>query len=375
MKNVNLLIKPASSLCNLRCRYCFYADVSDNREVKSMGVMSRETAGALIEAAFAAADEHGAVSFAFQGGEPTVAGLDFFRDFVAMVSAFRPLDRQVSYALQTNGMALNEEWTHFLKENQFLVGLSVDGYRELHDHYRVDTKGDGTYGRVAKALALLQKFEVETNLLCVVTGQCAKHPQKTYASMKKLGVRYLQFIPCLDPLEEQRGRAVYSLTPKLYGDFLCGLFDQWYRDWAEGHYTSVRLFDDYVHLAMGEPASTCAASGGCGSYFVLEADGGVYPCDFYVLDRWRMGDVHTDSLKQLANDETASEFLRQGRLRPSRCASCRWVPLCNGGCRRDWTGGADDTENYYCESFRRFFEYAADRIGEIAWQERRSRMR
>ena len=113
MKNVNLLIKPASSLCNLRCRYCFYADVSDNREVKSMGVMSRETAGALIEAAFAAADEHGAVSFAFQGGEPTVAGLDFFRDFVAMVSAFRPLDRQVSYALQTNGMALNEEWTHF----------------------------------------------------------------------------------------------------------------------------------------------------------------------------------------------------------------------------------------------------------------------
>ena len=220
MKNVNLLIKPASSLCNLRCRYCFYADVSDNREVKSMGVMSRETAGALIKAAFAAADEHGAVSFAFQGGEPTVAGLDFFRDFVAMVSAFRPLDRQVSYALQTNGMALNEEWTHFLKENQFLVGLSVDGYRELHDHYRVDTKGEGTYGRVAKALALLQKFEVETNLLCVVTGQCAKHPQKTYASMKKLGVRYLQFIPCLDPLEEQRGRAVYSLTPKLYGDFL-----------------------------------------------------------------------------------------------------------------------------------------------------------
>ena len=138
--------------------------------------------------------------------------------------------------------------------------------------------------------------------------------------MKKLGVRYLQFIPCLDPLEEQRGRAVYSLTPKLYGDFLCGLFDQWYRDWAEGHYTSVRLFDDYVHLAMGEPASTCAASGGCGSYFVVEADGGVYPCDFYVLDRWRMGDVHTDSLKQLANDETASEFLRQGRLRPCRCA-------------------------------------------------------
>lgn len=375
VKNVTLLIKPASSLCNLRCRYCFYADVSDNRAVKSMGVMSHETAGELIEAAFAAADSHGTIGFAFQGGEPTMAGLDFFRDFTAMVSARRPLDRQVSYSLQTNGMVLDGEWAHFLKENNFLVGISVDGYRELHDYYRVDPQGKGTYGRAVKSLALLQKYGVETNLLCVVTGQCAKHPQKAYASLKKLGVRYLQFIPCLDPLEAGRGHAAYSLTPKLYGDFLCGLFDLWYRDWAEGHYISVRLFDDYVHLAMGEPPSTCATSGGCGSYFVVEGDGSIYPCDFYVLDGWRMGDVHTDSLEKLANAEIASEFLRQGRRRPSRCESCRWVSLCQGGCRRDWRIGAEETENYYCESFRRFFEYAAERLNGIARQERRNRMR
>lgn len=372
LKNVNLLIKPASSLCDLRCRYCFYEDVSENRAVKNQGRMTHETAYALIRAAFAAVDGQGAVSFAFQGGEPTMAGLAFYRDFTALVNASRPLGVRVSYALQTNGMLLDEKWARFLKENGFMVGVSVDGYRELHDHYRLDAKGNTTYSRAAKAAALLQKQGVATNLLCVVTGQCAKHPQKAYDALKKLGIRYLQFIPCLDPLAGERGTAPFSLTPQLYGDFLCGLFDLWYRDWETGNYTSVRLFDDYVHLLMGFPASTCATMGDCGNCLVVEGDGGIYPCDFYVLDPWKLGNVQDGKLEQLNRSALALRFLQEGNDRPAACAHCRWKPLCNGGCRRDRISTPNGVENYYCASFQRFFAYAGSRLNRIAQCERRS---
>ncbi|EJW98913.1 anaerobic sulfatase-maturating enzyme, partial [gut metagenome] len=247
----------------------------------------------------------------------------------------------------------------------FLVGVSVDGYRDLHDYNRVDAAKKGSYSRVVKTVKLLQQKGVDVNLLCVVTGLCARHPQKVYAGLKKLG-GYLQFIPCLDPLEEERGSAPYSLTPEAYGDFLCGLFDEWFRDWEKGQYISVRLFDDYVHLALGEPAGTCATSGGCGSYFVVEGDGSIYPCDFYVLDPWRMGTVQEQSLQEMANGETARRFLKEGSQRPAECANCQWLRLCNGGCRRDWIWEADGTHNYYCGAFQKLFEHAASRIQHIA---------
>lgn len=134
----------------------------------------------------------------------------------------------------------------------------------------------------------MQKHDVEVNLLCVVNRAVARSPQKVYASLKKLGVRHLQFIACLDPIEGERGAQPWALTPEAYGKFLCGLFDVYYRDWVNGDYTSVRLFDDYIHMAMGMPAGTCATSGSCGAYFVVEGDGTVYPCDFYCLDEWEM---------------------------------------------------------------------------------------
>lgn len=366
MKNVNLLIKPASSLCNLRCRYCFYADIADIRDVESYGIMSSETADILIDKSFEAVDPNGSISFMFQGGEPTVAGLSFFRDFTARVAAKRPLGVQVRYAIQTNGMVIDEEWAELLKKYDFLVGVSVDGYRDLHDLNRVDASHRGSYGRVEKAVKLLLRKGVAVNLLCVVTGQCARHPQKVYAGLKKLNSGYLQFIPCLDPLEKERGNTPYSLTPELYADFLCGIFDEWYRDWEAGQYTSIRLFDDYVHLAMGLPASNCAASGGCGSYFVVEGDGSIYPCDFYVLDEWRMGNVKEQTLAEMAKGETAGRFLREGAQRPAECARCQWLRLCNGGCRRDWLWEPDGTHNYYCKTFQKLFEHAAPRIQHIA---------
>lgn len=235
-----------------------------------------------------------------------MAGLNFFRDFVAEAARQNTARIPLSYAIQTNGLALDEGWADFLAEHRFLVGLSVDGDKALHDEFRVDAAGKGTWTRVQKNLALLQRRGVECNLLCVVTRRCAKRAVAVYHALQKTGVSYLQFIPCLDPLEEARGSRPWSLTPADYGAFLCALFDAWYADWAAGRYTSVRLFEDYVHLAMGLPPSTCASGGRCGSYFVVEADGSVYPCDFYVLDPWKLGNLWDTPLEALGRSEKAA---------------------------------------------------------------------
>lgn len=234
MPNISLLVKPASSLCNLRCRYCFYEDEAAHRSQASMGRMTPDTAHRMIGQALEAAGPRGSLQVMFQGGEPTLAGLDFFRDFVAEVARQNTGHIPVGYAIQTNGLALDEAWAAFLAEQGFLVGVSLDGDKALHDAFRVDAAGRGSWSRVQKNLALLQRAGVECNLLCVVTKRCAKRAVSVYHALQKTGVGYLQFIPCLDPLGEARGQRHWSLTPRDYGDFLCALFDEWYRGWAAG---------------------------------------------------------------------------------------------------------------------------------------------
>lgn len=376
MQFVNFLIKPASSLCNMRCRYCFYEDEAANRTQASMGVMTRETADLLIGEALDAVDFNGRLSFAFQGGEPTVAGLDFFRHFVEEVTRRNTRHIPVNYSIQTNGLALDEEWAEFLAKNRFLVGISMDGDKALHDEFRIDAASKGTWTRVRQNVTMLQRAGVDLNLLCVVTKRCAKSAVRVYHALQKTGVNFLQFIPCLDPLEMPRGSMPYSLLPEDYGTFLCALFDEWYRDWSSGHYTSVRLFDDYVHLAMGLPAGTCATSGSCGAYFVVEADGSVYPCDFYVLDEWKLGHLGDQPLPALAQSDRAVQFLQDGLNHPTACASCQWRQLCFGGCKRDWCDDpAGGKRNYYCSSFQRFFAHAAPRLYQVAQAELRARGR
>ena len=183
MKQLTFLVKPASSLCQLRCRYCFYEDVAQCRETQNMGIMTRETAENLLRAAAQAAQSGDVIQITFQGGEPTLAGLDFFRDFVALERELIPSGVTVSHSIQTNGMVVTAEWAEFFKEHQFLVGLSLDGARDFHDALRVDPQGKGTWNRAVAALEQLDKAGVETNLLCVITGPMARSPQKVYQSL------------------------------------------------------------------------------------------------------------------------------------------------------------------------------------------------
>ena len=366
MDTVSVLIKPASGRCNLRCKYCFYEDVSGLRSEQDLGLMTEETLEELVRQAMELADRR--VSFAFQGGEPMLRGLAFYEKFMELEKKYQKPGVLAEHSIQTNGTLIDEAWAVFFRENRFLVGISLDGTRSLHDMNRVDVKGKGTWAAVERALRLLEKKQVEYNILCVITGAAARRGQAIYQSLTGLGCRYLQFIACLDPMEEERGQRPFSLTPERYGTFLKTVFDLWYRDWEQGNYVSVRLFDDYVHLLAGRPASACASNGVCGQYFVAEGDGSIYPCDFFVLDEYRMGKLEEQTLAELADSPAAREFCTCGRGAPEECTGCRWLPLCGGGCRRDWIG---NSRNYHCAALKSFFEYAYPRLEHIARLERR----
>ena len=234
------------------------------------------------------------------------------------------------------------------------MGLSIDGTKGLHDANRLDPAGRGSWNRAVRALALLQKHRVETNLLCVVTGAVARRGQAVYQSLKKLGVGYLQFIPCLDPLGEEGGSGPFPSPPARYGQFLKDVFEVWYRDWEQRQYVSVRLFDDYVHLLTGQPGGRAPP----GKLRPILCGGGGrqrVPLRFFVLDEWRMGNLNGQDLEELAAAPAAQRFCEMGCGHPAACGGCRWLPLCGGGCRRDWVG---EERNYYCEALRGFFEYA-----------------
>lgn len=372
MQAVSLLIKPASGQCNLRCRYCFY------RELMSHGApadhrMTRETLEAVVRRAF----ETGArqISFAFQGGEPMLAGLDFFREFIQLERRYARPGTVCEHSIQTNGTLITPQWAAFFKENDFLVGISLDGTAALHDANRVDVNGAGSFAAAERGAALLQQAGVECNALCVVTGELAKRPQQVYEGLKQMGFSYLQFIPCLDALGAERGTNPYSLTPNDYAPFLKAVFDLWYRDWEAEQYVSVRQFDDYVHLLAGLPASSCSASGWCGQYLVVEADGSTYPCDFYVLEQTRTGNVNDLEFAQILASDAQRRFEQSGHLRPGECAFCEYAAACGaGGCRRDHVFDPEgNPHNYFCPAYREFFAYAMPRLLEIAEMERQMR--
>ena len=222
----------------------------------------------------------GMATFSFQGGEPTLRGLDFYRDY-----------SELSNCIQTNGILLDEQWAHFLHDNRFLVGFSLDGPREIHDLFRKDKNGDGTFTTVIQKARLLEKHDVDFNILLVVTSALAERPGKSYSFFQKNSFHYLQFIPCIDPLAEKRGGRNFSLQPVEYLQFLKKFYDRWSEDILSGKDVSIRYFDNLVRIVMGEAPETCGMRGTCSCQFVFEADGSYYPCDFYVTEKWKLGNI------------------------------------------------------------------------------------
>lgn len=361
MPSVNLLIKPASSLCNMRCKYCFYADVSENRAFRSFGMMSEETLELTVKAAFEYAS--GFAGFAFQGGEPMLAGLDFYKKLITLQEKYNTKKIKVFNSIQTNGTLVNEEWAEFFARHSFLVGLSIDGTRETHNALRVDAGGNGTYEKASAAAEILMRHGADFNILCVVNNFVARYPQKVYRELKKY--RYLQFIPCLDGFDGEKH--AFSLTEDRYGMFLKQIFDLYYADFMKNDYVSIRNFDNYIQMMRGRPPEACAMNGYCTCYFVIEGDGSVYPCDFYVLDEWRLGNVKNESFREMISSDTAKQFVDGSKYISEECRNCLYYALCRGGCRRDREPFVQGNPgiNKHCKSYKAFFEYSLPKMKQI----------
>lgn len=344
---LSIMIKPASGSCNLRCRYCFYGDVTSLRETHNLGIMQNETALRLITSALGLADG-GSIAFAFQGGEPLLAGKEYFRYFVETVKRHNVKNSRIFYSVQTNGTLLDDEWAELFAENGFLVGLSLDG--DLNSNrFRVDEKGANSYYRILRGSGLLKKHGAEFNILTVLTGACADSCEKIYRHFRDSGFGNLQFIPCLRPFGDRSESELY-MTPEQYAGFLIKTFNLYVKDYARGRYVSIRYFDNLVRMYLGQPPEQCGMAGHCTHQLVAEADGSIYPCDFYCTDEWLLGNINEKPLSELADSATARKFITESLDFPEKCRVCRYFLLCRaGGCKRV----REDRD--YCDAYKLFF--------------------
>lgn len=332
MKNISFLIKPASSSCNLKCRYCFYNDVSEHRQIKSNGMMQTDVMEILIEKACSLIDEDGEITFAFQGGEPTVAGLPYFIAFTAFVEKVKKKGQKIHYALQTNAYVVDEQWASFFAKYQFLVGISLDGYKENHDYFRLTNGNKATYKRVLEAIECLRSQKVEFNILTVLSKQLARHPKKLYDFYKEQKFQYIQLIPCLAGLDVSDDP--FALTPQRFASFYKEFYDLWLKDFQANHYISVTLFDNVIPMYADIPPQLCGLLGNCSVQFVVESDGSIYPCDFYVLDQYCGGNIKDMELMDIAQSKPMTTFLREDKQVSTKCGTCNFMNICHGNCKR-----------------------------------------
>lgn len=364
--HINLLIKPASSLCNLRCEYCFYHDSAKNREITSYGIMSTETIENIVKKAFLYAEQ--GLTIAFQGGEPTLAGLEFFEKYIEIQKKHNVKNLPVNNAIQTNATLIDDNWAKFFKENNFLVGVSLDGPKECHDNFRYDINNKGSFNDVMRGIACLNKFKVDYNILCVVNSVTAKKIQSIYTFFKKNKFEYLQFIPCIQPFGESETKMPFSLTSKDYTKFMCNLFDLWYRDIQAGTWIHMRDFENYVEMLLGYPPESCGKSGICSMQYVIEADGGCYPCDFYVLDKYKLGNLNDLSFAEIDQKRNEIKFVQESARVHPKCRECKYFRICRGGCKRycePFNENGRDL-NLLCEGYYNFFEHCGERLLELA---------
>lgn len=369
----NLLVKPAGPDCPLACRYCFYRSRSSLFAPGVPHRMSDPVLEATVRQMMAQGEP--AVTFTWQGGEPTLMGIPFYQRAVTLQER-HGRGSLVGNGMQTNGLAIDAAWADFLHRYRFLVGLSIDGPRRVHDRYRTGPDGGGTFDRVRDAARRLLDRGVAVNALAVVTDYSAEFPEEIYGFFRDLGLAHMQFIPCYEVHESPSGLrpAPDAVSPAAWGRFLCAVYDRWRADFRDGApTTSIRFFESLLFSYAGLAPPDCSLMEECGAYLVVEHTGDVYPCDFYVEAGRRLGNVMTHDLRDLLNAEAQRAFGRAKMDVPLDCADCPWSNRCQGGCPKDRQRGDGDLGiNYFCESYRRFFAHADADLRTLAARLRRS---
>jgi uncharacterized protein len=314
--------------------------------------------------------------FIWQGGEPTLMGLDFYKKALELQKNFGATGQEVVNCLQTNAILLDDEWCRFLHENKFLAGISLDGPKEFHDYYRLDHGGCGTFDIVMKAVEKCKEHKVEFNILTLLNDRNVEHPEKLFDFFVENDIEYLQFIPCIE-INPSTGRAEdFSITPHQYGEFLCRLFDCWYNHGPQNQ--RIRDFDSILSYCITREHTICTFGKRCSQYVVVEHTGDVFCCDFFVEPKWRLGNIFKSPIEKLAASDKKQAFARDKLNLNDKCLLCRHLNVCRGGCVKDRRildsrhsmldkqVQNEPRESYFCEAYKRFFDYTMPRFMQIA---------
>ncbi|WP_066056716.1 anaerobic sulfatase maturase [Robertmurraya korlensis] len=362
--------KTVSEACNLACDYCYYSRCNgrpDNIQVIEDDVLEKFIKEYMTL-------KRGVVPFVWQGGEPLLAGLNFFKKVVRLQAKYAPKNTIISNSIQTNGTLITEEWANFFREYKFFVGVSVDGPESINDSRRVTGSGKGSYRTIMKGIDCLRAAGVEFNILTVLHENNINHAKELMDFYKEHRFPYIQFIPCMDFLAQditQTGS--YLITPKEYGDFLCKVFDIWYNNrYPE---MSIRFFDNMLAVYLNEQPQICTNQKSCPKTLVFEQNGDAYPCDFFIDQQYKLGNIRTDSLEEILSHSNMDKFQAMKPLLPNSCKTCEFLKLCHGGCPRNRITENNVTGvDYFCSSFKQVYRYAHDRMLELAINIKRARM-
>ena len=392
-RSFHIMTKPIGPICNLGCKYCFYLEKEKLYPAKE-GIEAFRMSDEVLEnyiRQYIAQQNVPEISFAWQGGEPTLMGLDFFRRVVELQARYCPPHQRISNALQTNGTLLDKQWCDFFREHKFLIGLSIDGPREIHDRYRVNKGGHGTYDAVMHGLQLLKNHRVEFNTLTVIHKEASEHPLEVYEFLKSIGSGYMQFIPlveragpCTDDLAEPPLLKVltpyspvtpWSVQPQQFGTFLCTIFDYWVRH-DVGRYF-VQMFDVQLGIELGLGSALCVFSETCGKALAMEHNGDLYSCDHFVYPQFKLGNILQQTIEEMIESPEQRRFgLDKQSLLPKYCRECPVVAHCNGECPKHRYLLTPDGEaglNYLCAGYKMFFTHIKPHLAAMAELLRRGR--
>jgi len=373
-KSLNsVLIKPAGPDCNLACAYCFYRDKGVLFPGAQVHRMSEAVLGETIRQVMSQAVP---ASIGWQGGEPTLMGLPFFQKAIELQIRYGR-GKCIGNGFQTNGLLIDEAWAAFLSKYRFLVGLSLDGPEHIHDHYRRFAGGQKTWQKTGEAAERLLDAGVAINALSVVNDYSARFPDEIYGFLKSLGLVHMQFIPCVETDAEDRSKAApFSASAEALGRFLCRIFDLWLADFRDGAPTTfIRWFDSVFYRYVDREPPECDFLAECGSYLVIEHNGDVYACDFFVEPVWKLGNVMDNKLVHMLNSARQREFGRLKSALPAPCSGCKWHSVCRGGCTKDRLRDPRDAGlNHFCEAFKAFFAHADEKLLALAadWKTKNS---
>ena len=351
----SLLVKPVSAVCDLDCAYCFYLDrEADPYRSLPARRMTEETLERLVDTYLFYSYPNSVL--AFQGGEPTLAGPAFFERLVELEQRYGRSGQSISNAIQTNGMRIDDRWCRIFREYRWLVGLSLDGPEELHDRYRLDKGGNSTWKKVMQGIEALQKNQVEFNILCVLSQANVEKPKELYRFLRGLGIQHLQYIP-LAEFDGAGNPLPFTITPEQYGRFLAETFELW---WPERRKVRIRYFDNIAEALAGQKPGNCTMLETCDSYVVIEYNGDVYPCDFFVESGWKLGNVNLDSWPELARRRLRYGFAEKKTIGHAECSVCEWQQICRGGCPKLRHGrhGRFEDLDYFCSAYKTIFRKA-----------------